>query len=138
VSLPRRLAVATAAVLTAVTLAACGGGEELSGPVSVPIRALQFDGQSGTGTLSPMGNNTEVSLDLSIGQVAEQPAHIHEGTCSQPGAIVHGLNNVQTGRSVTTVPASLSSLKKAAYIIVVHKSVPEMALYAACGSIPAE
>ncbi len=67
-----------------------------------------------------------------------QPAHLHMGTCQNPGAIKYPLNNVVDGKSETTLNVSYNQLKKDLPLIAnVHKSQAEIATYVACGDVSA-
>lgn len=65
-----------------------------------------------------------------------QPAHIHEGTCPNVGAVKFPLTNVTDGASTTTVDAKFADLFTGGYAINVHKSTAEGGVYVACVSIP--
>ncbi len=67
-----------------------------------------------------------------------QPAHLHVGTCQNPGAIKYPLSNVVGGKSVTTLNVSYNQLKKDLPLIAnVHKSDAEIKIYVACGDVSA-
>ncbi|MFQ5861085.1 MAG: CHRD domain-containing protein [Dehalococcoidia bacterium] len=129
------LALALFAALSAVTFAQ--GGES----VTVQLNEQSDSGQSGTAVLTAMGQNqTEVAIVVTPGDPADdpQPAHIHAGRCGPGlGGVVYPLTNVVGGTSVTTVDASLDSLRTGDFAINIHKSVPEIAVFTACGNIPA-
>ncbi len=151
-----------AVLLTAVTLAACGGddaddiadvttgvtetgsavatGEELlEDALTVDLEEQNGSGVSGTATLTPVDlDQVEVTLELSGGEEGvAQPAHIHPGTCDDLDPTPEfPLTNVEDGTSETTVQASPVDLFTGEYAINVHKSEDEAETYVACGDIP--
>jgi hypothetical protein len=65
------------------------------------------------------------------------PAHIHGGSCDSGGGIVHPLDDVVDGSSVTTLMAvSLSDVTDGAHYINVHESAANLGTTIACGDIP--
>lgn len=95
--------------------------------------------QSGTATLTAMGDRTEVVVKVSPGPVEDdpQPLHIHFGTCgANLGNLRHALSNVVAGESVTLVDEKLSLLRDGNSAINLHKSTSEFAVYKSCGGIP--
>jgi hypothetical protein len=108
--------------------------------VTVQLQAQNNSGESGTATLTDMGNNqTKVTLNLSGAPAGvAQPAHIHEGTCANLNPTPkYPLTNVMDGKSDTTVNVSLSSIMTGGFAINVHKSAAEVSTYFSCGNIPA-
>lgn len=133
------LAFVTAAVLA---LAACGGGDDSDaagddGTVTVTLDAQNDSGQSGTAELTPAGEGqTRVVLELSNAPDQPQPAHIHSGSCSELGEVVHPLTNLEGGTSETTVDAPLEELQGGGFAINAHESEENIETYVACGVIP--
>ena len=129
-------------VLLAGGLAGCGGdaaGNEPSAEneVSVELGEQNDSGQTGEATLRPHGNaETVVILEIEGGDEA-QPAHVHTGTCEELGDVAHALENVEGGRSETTVPVSLDELQSEDFAINVHKSEAEIETYVACADLGA-
>jgi hypothetical protein len=130
-----RAPLVTLLFVAALLLAACQGG---GGPGrQVALRTLNDSGVSGTATLTDLGNSrTRVEIAVEPAGNPDMPAHIHPGTCEdltpQPR---FPLENVQGGRSVTEVPASLDELTRGDVAINVHHSNEDMATYTACGEI---
>jgi hypothetical protein len=124
------------AALTFVAVA-CGGDDAGSGDVTVDLAAQNDSGQSGTATFTADGEKTKVVVDLSNPPGDPQPAHIHAGTCAelnpQPE---YPLENLEDGKSETTVNAPLSELQAEDYAVNVHKSEADVETYVACGDIP--
>jgi hypothetical protein len=61
-----------------------------------------------------------------------QPAHIHTGTCAEPGPIVYPLASVVAGNSFTLLSAPLDELLGSDYIVNVHLSPEESTTYVSC------
>jgi len=120
---------------TAIVLGGCTGSPAATRQVA--LRTLNDSGVSGTATLTDLGNSrTRVEIAVEPAGNPDMPAHIHPGTCEaltpQPR---FPLENVQGGRSVTEVPASLDELTRGDVAINVHHSNEDMATYTACGEI---
>lgn len=139
-------------LLPVVALAACGGGSNSSGDEAASDGATSSDevvvelaeengsGESGTATLTAMGDQTQVVLELTNPTTNSQPAHIHEGSCGpalNPEPL-HGLTNVIEGRSETVVNRPLSELTAGGLAINIHQSNAELEKFVACGNLPGE
>jgi hypothetical protein len=137
-------------VVSMLFVAACGGNSESdsdgvaagvaasSDEVKVDLAELNGSGESGTATLTAIGDQTRVVLELRNPTTDSQPAHIHEGSCG-PGlntAPLHGLLNVVQGRSETIVNAPLAELTAGRLAINVHQSNENFDTYVACGNLP--
>lgn len=133
-ALLRRSGWMLAVAAAVVTMAACGGS---GATVTLSMNAQGGSGESGTALLTDKGaNSTQVDLTLTGGgDAGAQASHIHLGTCGSNGAIYQPLNNVQGGRSTTSVPFALSSLTGGRYYINVHRST-DLNVIMACGNIP--
>lgn len=113
------------------------GSAAAQGPVTIQMIARNGTGQSGTATLTPVGNNqVRVVLNLTNSPAGPQPAHIHTGSCPDVGAVEFPLTNVTNGRSETTVNTTMDHLMSEAHGINVHKSPAEVSFYTSCGDIP--
>jgi hypothetical protein len=150
------------AVLTLVAAAGCGGDDESSATgdeavtetggadtqtpeegaggdrnVNATLDEQNGSGEAGTATLSAVGEGrTRVVIQLSNPPKNPQPAHIHEGTCDELNPTpAYPLNNVEQGRSDTTVEVGLDKLQETAFAINVHKSEADLATYVACGNV---
>lgn len=101
------------------------------------------------------------SLILAAGasaQMSPHPAHIHAGSCPEPGDVVAGLSDVSfdmnvdgtasasmeavgqasaipVEASVTTVPLALADIVAGEHAINVHASADDLGTYIACGDI---
>lgn len=109
--------------------------------VTIDLAAIEDSGISGTATLTPMGEQTEVTVTLeATGDAAldtPRPNHIHSGQCGDTlGGVEYALNDV-TDEATTTVDASLESLMDGNHAVNVHLSADEISTYIACGNIPA-
>jgi CHRD domain len=116
--------------------------EAIPGTIEVEL-AGQDSGQSGTATLDPNDDGTlNVTIELSGDQDEPQPAHIHEGSCSDLGEdvedVVAPLNDVVDRTSITeNIEFSLddvASLDNPGYAIDVHHS-HLLTTSVACGDI---
>jgi len=105
--------------------------------VTVPIKAQNDSGETGTATLTPQGDKTKVEVTLNGAPASAQPAHIHEGSCANlDPKPKYPLENIVNGKSSTVLPVSVSALEGASYAINVHKSAADLKTYVACGDIP--
>ncbi len=105
--------------------------------VTVNLATQNNSGVSGTATLTPMGGQTQVVLQLQNAP-GPHPAHIHDGSCANLNpAPKFPLTSVMNGRSETTVNASVQDLLSMQTAINVHKSPQEASVYVACGNIAA-
>ena len=152
VSLRRWLLFGALLLVPLFALAACGGNGDSDGDSAAPNAANSSDevmvelaevdgsGESGTATLTAMGDRTQVVLELRNPTTDSQPAHIHEGSCGpalNPEPL-HGLLNVMQGRSESVVDRPLSELTAGGLAINVHESDAELETYVACGNLPGE
>lgn len=105
--------------------------------VTVPLAAENNSGQTGTATLTAMGDQTQVVINVPAGPGGTpQPAHIHDGTCAAPGKVVWPLTNVVDGKSTTMVNAKLADIATGGFLINIHKSAAEVSVYTSCGQVP--
>lgn len=103
---------------------------------TVSMTALNGSGQSGTTTITDLGNGkVRIVIDIKSGGSQAQPAHIHRGTCSNADPNpAYPLTDVVNGRSETTIDASMSDLGNG-YLVNVHKSAQDIPTYVSCGDI---
>src|SRR3954451_14997719 len=104
--------------------------------VTIALSPQNNSGQSGTAVLTSEGTGTKVVITLSNAP-GPHPAHIHTGSCPDPGAVVYPLTSVTNGRSETVVAASLSDILRAPHAINIHKSPQEIPVYTSCGNVTA-
>lgn len=92
--------------------------------------------ESGTVELRGKGRATIVTINLSGAPTEAQPAHIHQGACPVPGAVLYSLSPVINGKSVTTLNTPIAELQKQVPLAVnVHRSAADLKAYVACGDI---
>jgi len=145
-------------VLAAAILGSSGSSSAgASGPIRVPLHAVNGSGQSGLAILTPTANGYTVTVRLSGEHIqAGDHDHIHNLSCAryariaphakaptstqikkQLATITVGLSDIYLGRSATTVDSPLSQVTKRGFSINVHEpGGPYTAL--ACGNIPVQ
>ena len=126
----KRLLPAFAAALMSVA----GFALAQNAPVTVKLNEQNKSGESGTVTITPQGNKTQIVVDLKGAPAAAQPAHIHAGSCASldPKPKIP-LQNVVSGKSTTVVDMPMSEVMSGA--INVHKSTEDIKTYVACGDL---
>ncbi len=133
-----RMRILIALALVAAVLLAIPAVVSAAGPVTVTINPQNNSGESGTATLTDLGNG-QTKVDVSVNGEpagAAQPEHIHKGTCSNLNpAPAYALNNLVNGKSTTTVAVSLSTLQSGQFAINGHKSAQDLTTYVFCGEI---
>jgi hypothetical protein len=94
---------------------------------TVTLGDLRDSGVTGNARFTVMSQNeTEVMLEVEDGPAnASMQAHIHRGTCDNPGEAVHDLEAVSTdadgrGVSTTTVNVRLANIMDGNHIIAAH------------------
>ncbi|MGH2560746.1 MAG: cupredoxin domain-containing protein [Thermomicrobiales bacterium] len=109
---------------------------EAGGQLAIDLAELNASGISGTATLIPNGEETEISVQLE-GASGDHPAHIHLGTCDalDPNPEFPLESVAADGSSVTTVPVALADLTAGEFAINIHESVENIGRYIACGNI---
>lgn len=108
----------------------------MSEPMTSDLSELNDSGVSGTVTLTPMENQTKVTINLTgAPEGGVHPAHIHKGTCDNLGAPTYPLNDIRNGTSETTIDATVEAITSEAHAVNVHKSPEELSSYVACGEI---
>lgn len=97
-------------------------------------------GQSGVASFTENEDGKlVVTLTMVGGNFTEpQPAHIHVGSCPNPGAVKYPLTNVTGGSSETVLDMTWAALQSSEekLAVNVHKSAAESKVYTACGDIP--
>jgi hypothetical protein len=108
-------------------------------PVSVPLKALNGSGESGSAILRDTPKGLSVMITLKGFPAGPQPAHIHKGTCAKlDPKPEYPLSPVVSGKSTTVVKGvTIAELLASPNAINVHKSVTEIPVYVACGDIAA-
>lgn len=134
--LARKWPVIVALALTLALFASVASAQTNS--ITVQLAAQNNSGQNGTATLTAMGDQTQVVINLPTGPAGaavEQPVHIHTGACPTPGAVVFPLSNLKEGKSTTMVNAKLSDIANGKHAINAHKSAAEASVYTSCGNV---
>ncbi len=106
--------------------------------LTIALNELNDSGQSGFATLTGKGEQTEMVLNISAGALETELVHIHSGQCGDNlGGVVHPLTSFADGAgvSVTTVDATLNSLRNGDFAVNSHKK-GEPPVYTTCGNIP--
>jgi dipeptidyl aminopeptidase/acylaminoacyl peptidase len=105
--------------------------------LTTPIAAQNGSGQSGTATLTDLGDGTTlVAVSLANPSAVPQPLHLHAGTCATLGAsVAYPLTSLVGGVSETVVSVPLVALLTAPHAINAHRSPQEAAVTVACGEI---
>ena len=122
-------------IMVFMTVLAC---QSTNAQVVVPLNLQAASGQSGTAIMTAEGNRTRVVLEVTPIRLEDelQPVHIHFGTCgANLGSVHYPLEDVLQGRSETLVEALITSLQDGNHAINLHKSLDEISVYTACGSI---
>lgn len=123
--------------LMATSLAGHAAPAQAQQVVTVTVGPGRDGGQTGTATLTAVGSQTQVDINIAPGAAGVgQPAHIHEGSCPGVAGVKYPLTSVVDGKSTTMVPATLAELQSVSLAINVHKSQAEVMMYVACGAIP--
>lgn len=105
--------------------------------VTVNLSAQNNSGEAGTATLTEVGTQTKVTLNLTgAPQGTAQPAHIHTGSCATIGGVKYALMFPRDGKSETTLSVTLDQLKNELPLAInVHKSAAEASVYYSCGDL---
>jgi hypothetical protein len=101
--------------------------------VTIQLQTLNSSGVTGTVTLTPLGDRTQVDVDVDPAGHPDMPSHIHPGDCEhlvpQPK---YPLRNVVDGTASTIVAVPLSELLGGDLAINLHNSNEDMRTYTAC------
>ncbi len=113
-----------------------GTPAQQTGDVTIQLQGQNGFNQSGTVTFKSISSNT-VRVDVNVASLgtAAQPAHIHLGTCANPGAVKHALTDVAQGKSRTIINASLIDILSGNLILNIHKSAAEAGAYTSCAPL---
>ncbi len=101
--------------------------------ITIALAELNDSGQTGSATLTAANGQTQVALSATVG--ISDLNHIHTGTCEDLGGVAHGLTDLADGTSVTTVDATLDSLRAGGFTINLHQ-IGDASVYTSCGNIP--
>jgi Cu/Zn superoxide dismutase len=122
--------------LTAAVVGIAGTALAQTSPQTVKLNEQNKSGESGTVTITPQGNKTQVVVQLKGAPATAQPAHVHAGSCANldPKPRIP-LQNVVNGMSTTVLDMPMSEVMSGA--INVHKSTEDIKTYVACGDLKA-
>lgn len=104
---------------------------------TLKLDAQNSSGESGTALLKEVEGKVMVSLSLTgAPKGLTQPAHIHLGSCPNPGAIKYPLKSLVNGESETTLDVTFDKLKALGSLAInVHKSAAQANMYVSCGNL---
>lgn len=104
---------------------------------TIKLDAQNTSGEAGTAVLKEVDGKVVVSLNLTgAPKGISQPAHIHLGSCPNPGAIKYPLKSPVNGISETTLDVTFDKLKALGKLAVnVHKSPTQANIYVSCGNL---
>lgn len=120
----------------ATSVAPCSA-DSTAGSKVYALAAQNGSGETGAVGLTPSGSKTIVTV-LIVGGPATtpQPAHVHVGPCAKLDPVPkYPLTPVVDGVSVTTLDIPIATLTNGTFAVNVHKSVPEIKTYVACGDL---
>jgi len=104
--------------------------------VTIQLETLNDSGVTGTVTLIPLGDRTQVDVNVDPAGHPDMPSHIHPGDCEhlvpQPK---YPLRNVVDGQASTIVAVPLSELLGGDLAINLHNSNEDMRTYTACAKL---
>lgn len=102
--------------------------------LTMQLATQNNSGITGTARFTDLGEGKlRVEIHANGTGPGPQPAHIHEGNCSQLNpAPKYPLTSVVNGESVTMVDASIQEVTSAPHAIHMHKSPEELPVYLAC------
>ncbi len=127
----------TAATTTDSTIGTMG--TSTIGALVIKLNEQNNSGQSGQAVITQVGSSTVKVIVNLTGKPSgvPQPAHIHLGSCPNPGAVKYPLTNVGNGASQTEIQGLTLQqlLGERPLAINVHKSTTEASVYVACGDI---
>jgi uncharacterized protein YabE (DUF348 family) len=104
--------------------------------VTIQLETLNDSGVTGSVTLIPLGDRTQVDVDVDPAGHPDMPSHVHPGDCDnlvpQPK---YPLRNVIDGKASTIIAVPLSELLAGDLAINLHNSNEDMRTYAACAKL---
>jgi len=129
-------------IITAVLVVAIAavGVTMAQTPSTITLNAQNNSGETGTATLTDLGDGT-TRVDVTVSGEpagASQPMHIHTGTCDNLNpAPAFPLQNLENGKSSTVITTTMQTLLASPYALNGHKSAEELTVYVFCGDISA-
>lgn len=105
---------------------------------TVQLTAMGDSGASGDVEFTREGNTLSVEIMASMGGPGDYPAHIHEGTCDEPGGVAVPLDSptaAEEGIAEGSTDVDAMQLDAGgSYLVMVHQ---QQGAPAACAEIPA-
>ena len=115
--------------IPATALAVAPGAE-----LVIPMWEMNNSGQAGVAVLRAQGDKTQVVLQATAN--ISKANHVNTGTCANLGGVAYALTDMANGSSVTTVNASLDSLRTGGFAVVGRDRPDHPSIYTSCGDIP--
>jgi hypothetical protein len=105
--------------------------------MTVKLDSQNGSSEKGTVTLQEVSGKVVVTVNVTgYPKGVTQPAHIHVGSCPNPGAVKFPMTSVLNGESVTTIDTTLAQLKAMGKLAInIHKSVSQSSVYVSCGNL---
>lgn len=113
-----------------------------AGMATISMQPLNNSGAMGEAMLTPMGQQTQVMVNLTSTPQGTHAGHIHQGTCASPGSVVVPLQPIEVGADgagtmTTTVDVPAETAMNGQHIIVYHEAGGDPGQPIVCGAIPA-
>lgn len=129
-------------VTPAVAVPAPAPAPGAAGMTTISMQPLNNSGAMGQAMLTPMGQQTQVMVNLTSTPQGTHAGHIHQGTCASPGSVVVPLQPIEvgadgTGTMTTTVDVPAETAMNGQHIIVYHEAGGDPGQPIVCGAIPA-
>ena len=122
-----------------VGLAASAGRTDppASASVTVQMNQLNGSGQTGTATLTQIGDKVSVSVHINGEPAsASEPAHVHFGRCPVIKAIpAYNVGPIVGGKAANVVDLNWKEINSGKYVLNVHESASQLGNYVSCGNI---
>lgn len=105
--------------------------------LNIDLAQLNNSNESGKATLVEENGQVKVTLMVDNEPAgANQPAHIHLGSCPTPGAVKYPLMNVVDGKSETVLNVTMDQLKSLQPLAInIHESAAKIGNYVSCGNL---
>ena len=114
-----------------------------AGP-TIALQPVGNSGVTGSAELTPMGDQTQVKVELTGAAAGPHAGHIHNGSCASLASVVVPLDEITVGNPpapasmTTTVAVVTDSITDGRHAIAYHESgAPNHGPAIACGDIPA-
>lgn len=113
----------------------------MAGANRVSMAPVNNSGVTGTATFTPMGNQTQVMVQLMSAPEGSHEGHIHQGSCANLGQVVEPLETINVdasmmGTSTSTVAMADSAVMDGQHVVAFHKAGGDPGQPVVCGDIP--